>query len=528
MQQAVFRLPPFCLPRGLRLIVALGLGLSAMAGLLPRAASGLPPDGSPDAEECTIAVMSGRATPDGRPVLWKNRDAAYLNNEVSYFTDGAYRYVALINAGDPGNAWIGVNERGFAILNALSYNLPDNFQGGITNGMLMKRALQTCASVGDFKKLMIQTNTTGRENPANLAVIDAVGGAEIYEAGNLSFTRFDVTNPQVAPMGFLVRTNFSLSVDTTTSDTWRYNRCRRLIKDAVADSNAGVAFLLQKVARDLRAVDLDPYPLPFEGAPPGWPSAFGYVNTSNTINRRTTVAGGAIHGVAPGEDPLLSTFWAVLGQPVFSIPVPVWVAAGTTPAELDGPYTAPFCDASIERYQAAYDYMYSSSLLNTRDVVNETRLGFLTQCERIERWLLPEVRRNVETWRVNGVDPTAVAAFEHAIATDAYGRYTNPDWRIPVIYGGGGTRWRATPNPMRADVEIHYELPDVPPSVWTVDLFDATGRRIRRLTSCDASRTGTLDWDGCDGEGSRVAPGVYFLKPTWPAGAEGTSLVVAR
>jgi hypothetical protein len=496
-------------------------------GFFSGTAAGLPPPESPEAEECTIAVLSGGATPDGRPVLWKNRDAAYTSNEVGFFTDGTYRYVALINAGDSGNAWIGVNERGFAILNALSYNIPDNYQGGITNGMLMKRALQICASVQDFKDLMMETNTTGRENPANLAVIDAMGAAEIYEAGNFDFVRFDATDPQVAPMGFLARTNFSLSADTSSSDTWRYNRCHRLLKDAVADSIADVPFLLRKVARDLRAIDLDPYPLPYEGAPPGWPSAVGYVNTTNTINRRTTVAGGAIHGVLPGEDPLLSTFWAVLGQPVVAIPVPVWVAGGATPAELDGPGTAPFCDAAIERAQAAYDYMYASSLLNTYDLVNDTRWGYLTQCERIERWLFPEVRRNVAQWRTAGVDPQQIAAYEHSISADAYARYMNPDWQIPVIFAGG-SNWKASPNPMRESAEIRYALPEEPPSAWALDVFDAAGRRVKRLTSCGVSRSGTLEWDGCDAQGVHVVPGVYFLKPTWPPGAEGASIVAVR
>ena len=29
---------------------------------------------------CTSAVVSGRVTPDGRPLLWKHRDASDLNN----------------------------------------------------------------------------------------------------------------------------------------------------------------------------------------------------------------------------------------------------------------------------------------------------------------------------------------------------------------------------------------------------------------------------------------------------------------
>ena len=33
---------------------------------------------------CTSAVVSGKATPDGRPLLWKHRDTDFLKNHVEY------------------------------------------------------------------------------------------------------------------------------------------------------------------------------------------------------------------------------------------------------------------------------------------------------------------------------------------------------------------------------------------------------------------------------------------------------------
>ena len=41
---------------------------------------------------CTSAVVSGKVTPDGRPLLWKNRDTDYLRNHVAYINQ-----VLLIN-----------------------------------------------------------------------------------------------------------------------------------------------------------------------------------------------------------------------------------------------------------------------------------------------------------------------------------------------------------------------------------------------------------------------------------------------
>jgi len=72
---------------------------------------------------CTTAVISGKATKDGRPMLWKNRDTYSVNNKIMIFHDGKYTYVGLVNSKDKTgkSIWIGYNSAGFAIMNAASY-----------------------------------------------------------------------------------------------------------------------------------------------------------------------------------------------------------------------------------------------------------------------------------------------------------------------------------------------------------------------------------------------------------------------
>ena len=48
---------------------------------------------------CTSAIVSGRFTKDGRPLLWKNRDASDIDNKLMYFTDGKFDYIGLVNSG---------------------------------------------------------------------------------------------------------------------------------------------------------------------------------------------------------------------------------------------------------------------------------------------------------------------------------------------------------------------------------------------------------------------------------------------
>ena len=74
---------------------------------------------------CTTAVISGKATDDGRPLLLKNRDADALQNKLVYFFDGKYKFIGLVNSSDKENSevWCGFNATGFGIMNSASYNL---------------------------------------------------------------------------------------------------------------------------------------------------------------------------------------------------------------------------------------------------------------------------------------------------------------------------------------------------------------------------------------------------------------------
>jgi len=161
---------------------------------------------------CTIAVISGKATPDGRPMIWKNRDTDVLNNKVLYVTSGKYPFLGLFNADDNRgeNAWAGVNAAGFVIMNSLSVDLGETSQSGDENGTFMSRALAECATVRDFERLLEMTNGK-RDTAANFGVMDAEGRACLFETGRRSSVKFDAADPRVAPQGYILRTNFALT-----------------------------------------------------------------------------------------------------------------------------------------------------------------------------------------------------------------------------------------------------------------------------------------------------------------------------
>ena len=283
---------------------------------------------------CTTMVVSGKATADGRPLLWKNRDSWQPQNEVVYFDEGGLEFLAVVNADANLSVWMGVNSAGFCIENSLSRDLSGDSNAGPGNGRFMKLALGTCESVADFERLLRKTNETGRPTRANFGVIDALDGAAIFETGPSSFSKFDTADQETAPQGIVVRANFSVTArgENPESDVYsvgRFRRASQLALWAAENRELNVRFLLRDVARDVTDCTGRPLPLVPEAEPQPGDSIPARVDTASTLNRRTTVSAVVFQGVRPGEDPSLATMWVLLGQPVFSVAVPCWVKTGT-------------------------------------------------------------------------------------------------------------------------------------------------------------------------------------------------------
>ncbi len=77
----------------------------------------------------------------------------------------------------------------------------------------------------------------------------------------------------------------------------------------------------------------------------------------------------------------------------------------------------------------------------------------------------------------------------------------------------------ARPNPMRARTMIPYRAPVG--ARFSLDIFDVTGRVVRRFDLIGAGGVATVTWDGRDSAGREVAAGAYFyrLPAHQPAGA---------
>jgi hypothetical protein len=283
-------------------------------------------------QECTTLVASGAATADRAPLLWKNRDTDQLSNKVVFVKEQPYSFLALVNADDTSArmAWAGLNAVGFAISNSVAYNLPqESGEEADLEGIIMADALRTCASVADFERYVTRNLGPDFGSRANFLVIDAQGGAAIFEVHNHGFRRFDAADTAEK---YLANTNFSRSgLANQGAGYLRFDRETTLLRGVPAGS-LGPEFILQVMARDLgHALLKHPERAEWKKLPPDPPT---WVHANYTINRGSTASAVVVQGVKPGDDPRDAVMWVILGEPVTSIAIPLWVAAGQPPEPL--------------------------------------------------------------------------------------------------------------------------------------------------------------------------------------------------
>ena len=284
----------------------------------------------PQGRACTVAVISGKYTTNGRPMLWKNRDTWALNNQVVQFKGEKYNFVGLINSSDVNlkSIWIGMNDAGFAIMNSASYNLNHTSEHKLTGleGQLMKEALEKCGSLKQFEKLLdSKKKPTGLE--ANFGVIDAYGGAAFYEFGHEGYTKVDVNDPLVAPFGYVIRGNYSNTGEIGVGSGYiRYNTVHQMFFQEATTIGLSPEFIETKVAKGLNHSLLkEDLKLTHGDLPENTPK---YAHFRDYIPRSGSSSSVTIEGVKEGESPELITFYGDIGFPLCSVVVPVWIKSG--------------------------------------------------------------------------------------------------------------------------------------------------------------------------------------------------------
>ncbi|MFA4949162.1 MAG: FlgD immunoglobulin-like domain containing protein, partial [Candidatus Krumholzibacteriia bacterium] len=79
----------------------------------------------------------------------------------------------------------------------------------------------------------------------------------------------------------------------------------------------------------------------------------------------------------------------------------------------------------------------------------------------------------------------------------------------PLLPPNIGPVITSSPNPFSASTNVELSVPDA--CTASIRIYDVTGRCVRNLLSGSVSSgTHAVAWDGTDGAGRALAPGVYF------------------
>ncbi len=505
-------------------IWGLAIALSAFAAVSAEENRGLP------FGECTVGVFGGSVTADGRPILWKNRDVTNPDQRFIYYNsyerDGIVTipFIGDVYRSDTTRVYMGANLEGFAIMNSDSYNLDDSLSTGIDDGTIMRIALETCSSIADFGLLLDSTDAIGRKDCWNFGVMDASGTCAMFECRNYSYVLILPEGNDSPDNGMALRANFSRTGNDRQAGLDRYRRAVYLTENRMRRAPVDIEFVLQKLVRDLGNPYDDPYPLPYNRSQADGP--IGYIfDYGCTISNRWTTSAVVIKGVAPGEDPVLTTIFAVLGSPVISMAYPLWVASGSVPVYLSRGQGAPMYEYCVDRKARLYDNPDAFFHLNSKALCDDDGTGIYTYSFLLERWGINNAERLLSSWRADSPETQDVSSEQLRIARALFTGYqretaeylteAEPDIDIfPRTIGLSNY-----PNPFNASTVITYN------GTWQgsdpiVRIYDSMGRLVNLLSAGGVSG-GSIIWDGHDLFGKRVSSGVYFY--TLDAGSFSTS-----
>ncbi len=363
-------------------------------------------------EECTTAVISGRATIDNAPLIWKNRDTDHLFNRVIFVNEKPYSYIAIANNDEVSGriVWAGLNETGFAIMNSVAYNLPLNCnEMKDLEGFIMADALRKCRTVDDFEHYL--KNNEGRDLGAqsNFGVIDAFGGACLFEVHNHGYKRRDASFEN---NGYIVNTNFALSGEKDKGSGYlRYIQAKRMFDSREKISHSFIIFSI------IRNVDNPLIPiLPIDR----WRELSNkkpyYVYTYHSIDRAGTACAFVVHGVKSGGDPRFATMWVALGEPLTTIAVPLWVCTRSVPFPLIGKDKAPICVEAMKLKKRMRPFLKGKmgDFLDLTKLDNRQNTGWI----RLLREKQGEILTRTALFLRKNPDCNEMKAFQNSIAKE--------------------------------------------------------------------------------------------------------------
>ena len=343
-----------------------------------------------EAYACTTAIISGKYTVDGRPLMLKQRDSQRIKNVYVSGDSAKYAWTAVVPIEDKSNRGVmyGQNEVGLAVMNSTSYNLLQKTDNPLKSGNIMCWALERCATVDEFEAMISEMKYFSYGS--NYGVMDAQGHVAYFECGHLGYKKYDADDPTVAPHGYIVRSNFSMSGDMEDGKGFsRYNKAVEILEEAYNKKNISWRTLLKMS----RCLEHGMTRINLYDQMPADEHAEDIAYFCDFIPRYTTASTYMVQGVRKGESPLLTTGWTCISSPLATVTIPVW----TIPmAELpkcikrddNGHCLLVDWATMMKSYIWPLEYSDGQNYIRLGRLINRSGTGLLQQIQPIEDEIL--------------------------------------------------------------------------------------------------------------------------------------------
>lgn len=214
-----------------------------------------------------------------------------------------------------------------------------------------------------------------------------------------------MNDSSVAPHGYLVRTNFSVSGKLNEGAGYvRYQEAEQTIFTASATQEITPEWLFSTLSRSFRNPLLG---IDLKSGQFNTPQAGGWFVEYDFIARRSSSCAVAVHGVKPDEDASFTTMWTVIGYPPVTPAIPVWVKGASEKlprlvAREKNEQRSPLCDAASVLRNRVYSYhrgMNTEAYFHWELLFNNQGDGYMQLNEKIERELFRTTYTRIDAWR---------------------------------------------------------------------------------------------------------------------------------
>ncbi len=217
------------------------------------------------------------------------------------------------------------------------------------------------------------------------------------------------------PEKYIINTNFARSGEAGTGAGYlRFERASQLFRQLPA-GQISPERILGQISRDTgHALVQQPAFSQFKSISAKKPF---WIATRDTIDRASTSAAVVVCGRVPGRKDSPATLWVMLGEPLFTIAVPLWVEAGASASPLClGENAALYLEAKrLKKTARPYPESDRREYLEATRLDNREGTGFLPSLLATER----EIFASTEEFLKVAHTPAELAAFQELMAAKA-------------------------------------------------------------------------------------------------------------